>query len=49
MIDEIFNTFMIPQMFAQVAQGKETPADAVKAFDTKARQIYRKWRAQGLV
>ena len=25
-IDEIFNTFMIPQMFAQVAQGKQTPA-----------------------
>ena len=48
-IDEIFNTFMIPQMFAQVAQGKEAPADAVKAFDTRARGIYRKWRAQGLV
>ena len=43
------DTFMIPQMFAQVSQGKSSPADAVKAFDTKARQIYRKWRAQGLV
>jgi multiple sugar transport system substrate-binding protein len=48
-IDEIFTTFMIPQMFAQVAQGKTSPADAVKAFDAKARQIYRKWKAQGLV
>ncbi|MBA2643575.1 MAG: hypothetical protein H0U82_11720 [Actinobacteria bacterium] len=48
-IDEIFQSFMIPQMFAQVAQGKTSPADAVKAFDAKARQIYRKWKAQGLV
>jgi multiple sugar transport system substrate-binding protein len=48
-MDEIYNTFLIPQMFAEVAQGKSTPAEAVKAFDTKARQIYRKWRSQGLV
>ena len=26
-IDEIFNTYLIPQMFAEVAQGKMTPAD----------------------
>jgi multiple sugar transport system substrate-binding protein len=48
-IDEIFNTFLIPQMFAEVAQGKSSPADAVKAFDTKAKALYRKWRNQGLV
>ena len=34
-MDEIFNTFLIPQMFAEVAQGKSTPADAVSAFDTQ--------------
>jgi multiple sugar transport system substrate-binding protein len=48
-IDEIFNTFLIPQMFAEVAQGKSTPAAAVSAFDKKAKAIYRKWRNQGLV
>ena len=48
-IDEIFNTFMIPQMFASVAQDKSSPEDAVKAFDTRAKDIYRKWRNQGLV
>jgi multiple sugar transport system substrate-binding protein len=48
-MDEVFNTFMIPQMFAQVAQGKSSPADAVKAFDARARNIWRKWRRQGLV
>jgi multiple sugar transport system substrate-binding protein len=48
-IDEIFNTFLIPQMFAEVAQGKSTPAEAVSAFSRKAQGIYRKWRNQGLV
>jgi len=48
-IDEIFNTFLIPQMFAEVAQGKSTPAEAVSDFARKAQGIYRKWRKQGLV
>jgi multiple sugar transport system substrate-binding protein len=48
-IDEIFNTFLIPQMFAEVAQGKSTPAEAVTAFASKAQGIYRKWKNQGLV
>jgi multiple sugar transport system substrate-binding protein len=48
-IDEIFNTYLIPQMFAQVAQGKSTPAEAVSDFAKKANGIYRKWRNQGLV
>jgi multiple sugar transport system substrate-binding protein len=48
-IDEIFNTFMIPEMFALVAQGKATPEQAVKDFDAKAKRIYAKWKAQGLV
>ena len=47
--DEIFNTFLIPQMFAEVAQGKSSPAAAVSAFANKAQDIWRKWRAQGLV
>jgi len=48
-IDEIFNRYLIPQMFAQVAQGKSTPADAVRDFDREAKKIYRKWRNAGLV
>ena len=48
-IDEIFNTFLIPQMFAEVAQGKSTPSEAVSDFARKAQGIYRKWRNQGLV
>jgi multiple sugar transport system substrate-binding protein len=48
-IDEIFNTWMIPEMFAKVAQGKSSPADAVSDFDARARRIYRKWKNAGLV
>ena len=48
-IDEIFSRFLIPEMFARVAQGKTTPADAVRDFNQEAQKIYRKWKAQGLV
>ncbi len=48
-MDEIYNTFLIPQMFAEVAQGKSSPADAVSAFASKAQGIYRKWKNQKLV
>jgi multiple sugar transport system substrate-binding protein len=48
-MDEIYNTFLIPQMFAEVAQGKSSPSAAVSAFANKAQGIWRKWRAQELV
>jgi len=43
-IDEVFNKFLIPQMFAEVAQGKQSPADAAKRFDGEFKQIFQKWR-----
>jgi multiple sugar transport system substrate-binding protein len=48
-IDEIFNTWLVPQAFAQVAQDKTSPADAVSTLQREATRIYRKWRSQGLV
>jgi multiple sugar transport system substrate-binding protein len=48
-IDEIFNRYLIPQMFAQVAQDKMTPANAVSAFAREAKQIFQKWRNQKLL
>jgi multiple sugar transport system substrate-binding protein len=48
-MDEVYNTFLIPQMFASVAQGKASPEDAVKSFDTNVKRIYSKWKAKGLV
>jgi multiple sugar transport system substrate-binding protein len=48
-IDEIFNKFMIPQMFAEVAQGKRTPADAARVYDRSFKKIFARWRARGKV
>jgi multiple sugar transport system substrate-binding protein len=48
-IDETFNTFLIPQMFAQVAQGKMSAADAARAADRQVKTIFAKWRRQGLL
>jgi multiple sugar transport system substrate-binding protein len=48
-IDEMFNTWLVPQAFAEVAQGKISPSDAVSRLDREAKRIFRKWRDQGLV
>lgn len=47
-VGDIFNQFLIPQMFAQVAQGKMTPQDAARSMQSQFRGLYAKWRAQGL-
>ena len=46
-IDETFNKFLIPQMFAEVAQGKRTPDDAAREYDRQIREIFQKWRDLG--
>jgi multiple sugar transport system substrate-binding protein len=48
-IDEIFNTNLIPQMFAQVAQGNKSTADSVRDTTAECRRIFRKWRARGKI
>ncbi len=48
-IDEIFNTFLVPQMFAQVAQGKLSAQDAARSAQGQFKSIFAKWKAQGLL
>lgn len=48
-VGDIFNQFLIPQMFAQVAQGKMSPSDAARSAQKAFSDIFRKWKAQGLV
>jgi multiple sugar transport system substrate-binding protein len=43
-VDEVFNKFLIPQMFAQVAQGKQSPDEAARTFDRELKQVFQKWR-----
>jgi hypothetical protein len=40
---------LIPQMFAEVAQGKLTPAEAAKAAERDAKRIFAKWRSRGKI
>jgi multiple sugar transport system substrate-binding protein len=46
---EIFNTFVISNMFARAARGKETPDQAVATAERECNAIFKKWRARGLV
>jgi multiple sugar transport system substrate-binding protein len=48
-MDEIFNKFLIPQMFAEVAQGKRTPEEAARVYDRSFRSIYQRWRNRGRI
>ena len=43
-IDEVFNTFVLPTMFAKAARDEMTPEAAVKAADTELRRIFAKWK-----
>ncbi len=43
-IDEIFNTFVLPTMFAKAARDEMSAEDAVKAADTEVRRIFAKWK-----
>jgi multiple sugar transport system substrate-binding protein len=48
-IDEVFNTWVIPQMFAEVAQGRKSAADSVRDATRETQRIFRKWRARGKI
>lgn len=46
---EIFDTFVIPDMFAKAATGQLTPQRAVAETDRRVKEIFTKWRRLGLV
>jgi len=46
---EIFTTNILPTMMADVAQGKQTPKQAVAAAASQCETIFATWRAKGLV
>ena len=47
--DEIFTNWTISKMFALAAAGRMSTADAVGAADKEVREVFAKWRAEGLV
>jgi multiple sugar transport system substrate-binding protein len=42
--DEVFNTFVIPTMFAKAAQDVMSPEDAARAAEKEVRRIFDKWK-----
>ena len=46
---EVFNTFIIPNMFARVARGEQSAKDSVGTAEQAVNAVFTKWRAQGLV
>ncbi len=48
-IDEIFNKWLIPDMFADVASGKLTPEASMDMYAGEVERIFDKWRTRGKV
>ncbi|MDR5683600.1 MAG: ABC transporter substrate-binding protein [Armatimonadota bacterium] len=48
-IGEIFDTYVITDMFAKAATGQLTPRQALDEANRRCREIFTKWRRQGLV
>jgi multiple sugar transport system substrate-binding protein len=45
-IDEVFNTFVLPTMFARVARDEATPEAAVGAAQSEIARIFGKWSSR---
>ena len=48
-VNETLERFLIPKMFAQVAQGKMSAANSVHSTATEMKQIWAKWKTAGKV
>jgi multiple sugar transport system substrate-binding protein len=48
-MDEVFSKYLIPQMFAQVSQGKLSANDSVRDTMSTVKDIYAKWRKRGKI
>jgi ABC-type glycerol-3-phosphate transport system substrate-binding protein len=46
---EVFNTFIIPNMFARAARGEVSAKQAVADAEAQINPVFAKWRQQGLV
>jgi hypothetical protein len=47
-IEEVFTTFLIPQMFAEAARGTD-PAEAVSNAESQINAVFEKWRGLGKI
>jgi maltose-binding protein MalE len=48
-IGEVFGTFILPNMLARVARGRQSPEESVAAAHRQIEPIFEKWRKRGLI
>jgi maltose-binding protein MalE len=48
-IGEVFGTFIVPNMYARAARGRQTPEESVARAESQIKPVFEKWRRQGLV
>ena len=48
-VQETLDRFLVPQMFAQVSQGRSSAEDSVRATAAEMTRIWKKWRAAGKI
>ena len=48
-IGEIFDTFVLPDMFAKAATGQLSVRDAILEAERRCNEIFNKWRQRGLI
>jgi hypothetical protein len=48
-VGEVFGTFILPNMLARAARGKESPQEAVATAEGQMKPIFDKWRERGLI
>jgi multiple sugar transport system substrate-binding protein len=48
-VDEVLSSYLIPQMFAQVSQGKMSASESVRSTGKQMKQIWARWKALGKI
>jgi hypothetical protein len=48
-IGEVFGTFILPNMLARVARGRQSAEESVAAAERQIKPIFEKWRQRGLI
>jgi maltose-binding protein MalE len=48
-VGEVFGTFLLPNMFARVARGRQSAEQSVEAAERQITPIFDKWRKRGLI
>ncbi|MER3437919.1 MAG: hypothetical protein C4346_10195 [Chloroflexota bacterium] len=48
-IGEIFNLPILPNMMARAARGEQTAAESVAQAETEVKEIFERWKAEGLI